>query len=147
MLATLTTNFVNIYMSALALKSLLPSTPDRAAIWLIGGVGAGISILSSTWLDQMANFTLLLAGLFVPVGGVLVAHFVVGRVETPVPSLYYGADGERPGAGLWSTAGLAAWAAGAAAFYGLQAFGGVAPGLAVSIGVYLLLHRIGRRTR
>lgn len=146
-LATLTTNFVNIYMSALALKSLLPSTPDRAAIWLIGGVGAGISILSSAWLDQMANFTLLLAGLFVPVGGVLVAHFVVGRVETPVPSLYYGANGERPGAGLWSTAGLAAWAAGAAAFYGLQAFGGVAPGLAVSIGVYLVLHRIGRRTR
>ncbi len=35
--ATLTTNFVNIYMSALALKSLRPSTPDRSAVWIIGG--------------------------------------------------------------------------------------------------------------
>ena len=140
-LATLTTNFVNIYISALALKSLLPAMPDRAAIWLIGGVGAAISILSSAWLDQMANFTLLLAGLFVPIGGVLVAHFVVGRYETPVATLYYGPHGESPRAGLWSPAGLAAWAAGAAAFYGLQAIGGVAPGLLVSVVTYLLLRR------
>ena len=140
-LATLTTNFVNIYMSALALKSLVPSIPDRAAIWMIGGVGAAISILSTAWLDQMANFTLLLAGVFVPIGGVLLAHFVVGRFETPVATLYYGPHGEPPLAGLWSMAGLAAWAAGAAAFYGLQAIGGVAPGLLVSVGTYLLLRR------
>ncbi len=139
-LATLTTNFVNIYMSALALKSLLPAMPDPAAIWLIGGVGAVISMLSSAWLDQMANFTLLLAGLFVPIGGVLIAHFVVGRYETPVTTLYYGPHGESPRAGLWSVAGLAAWAAGAAAFYSLQPIGGVAPGLLVSVGIYLLLH-------
>ncbi len=140
-LATLTTNFVNVYMSALALKSLIPSMPDRAAIWLIGGVGAAISILSTTWLDQMANFTLLLAGLFVPIGGVLIAHFVVGRFETSVASLYYGPDGAAPRVGLWCPAGLAAWIAGGAAFYGLQTIGGVAPGLLASIGVYLLLHR------
>ena len=44
---------------------------------------------------------------------------------------------------MWSTAGLTAWAAGAAAFYGLQGIGGVAPGLVVSVGTYLLLHRRG----
>jgi len=144
-LATLTTNFVNIYMSALALKSLVPAIPDRAAIGLIGGIGAVISILSTAWLDQMANFTLLLAGVFVPIGGVLIAHFVVGRYETPVASLYYGPHGEPPRAGLWSAAGLGAWAAGAAAFYGLQRIGGVAPGLLVSVGMYLLLRRRSAR--
>lgn len=146
-LATLTTNFVNIYMSALALKSLAPATPDRAAIGLIGGVGAAISILSTAWLDQMANFTLLLAGVFVPIGGVLIAHFVVGRYDTPVETLYFGADGEPPRAGVWSVAGLAAWAAGAAAFYGLQAIGGVAPGLIVSVVTYLVLAKAERSSR
>ena len=36
-LATLTTNFVNIYMSALALKSLRPTIGDQTSVWLIGG--------------------------------------------------------------------------------------------------------------
>ncbi|MFN7916396.1 MAG: cytosine permease [Vicinamibacterales bacterium] len=135
-LATLTTNFVNIYMSALALKSLRPSTPDGTAIWLIGGVGAAISVLSSTWLDQLANFTIILAGLFVPVGGLLLAHFTLGRHEARVDALYMGADGAPPRVGWWSTAGLLAWAAGAATFYFAQPIGGVVPSLLVSVVVY-----------
>jgi purine-cytosine permease-like protein len=138
-LATLTTNFVNIYMSALALKSLRPRIGDRTAIWLIGGVGAAISVLSTAWLDQLANFTLILAGLFVPVGGLLLAHFVIRRHADPVDALYIGAHGEAPRVGTWSVAGLAAWAAGAAVFYASRAVGGTAPALLVSIGVYLLL--------
>ena len=55
-MATLTTNFVNIYMSALALKSLRPSTPDAAGVWLIGGVGAALSVLSTAWLNQLRRF-------------------------------------------------------------------------------------------
>ncbi len=47
MTATLTTNFVNIYMSALALKSLRPGLSDRAGVWFIGVVGATLSILST----------------------------------------------------------------------------------------------------
>ena len=65
-LATLTTNFVNIYMSALAFKSLRPARVGQAGIWLIGGVGAALGLLSTRWLDGFATFTLLLAGLLVP---------------------------------------------------------------------------------
>ena len=43
-LATLSTNFVNIYMSALAWKSLVPSAKDRASVWAIGGIGALLSL-------------------------------------------------------------------------------------------------------
>lgn len=137
-LATLTTNFVNIYMSALALKSLRPSTPDSAAIWIIGGIGAAISVLSSTWLDQLANFTLILAGLFVPVGGILLAHFTLGHRQDGVDVLYIGPDGAPPRIGWWSRAGLLAWGAGVATFYVAQPVGGVVPSLVVSVLVYMV---------
>ena len=140
-LATLTTNFVNIYMSALALKSLRPKTTDQHAIWLIGGVGAAISVLSSTWLDQMANFTLILAGVFVPVGGVLVAHFLIHPAKDVVARLYPGPNGEPAAVGGWSMAGMTAWVLGATAFYVAQPIGGVLPSLAVSVVVYLVLRR------
>jgi purine-cytosine permease-like protein len=136
-LATLTTNFVNIYMSALALKSLRATIQDRAAIWLIGGVGAAISVFSSTWLNQLANFTLVLAGVFVPVGGILVAHFVIARTATAVETLYPGPDGDTPLVGRWSVAGMIAWMVGALVFYVAQPMGGVAPSLLVSIVTYL----------
>ena len=138
-LATLTTNFVNIYMSALALKSLRPGVADRTAIWTIGGVGAAISVLSSAWLDQMANFTVFLAGVFVPVGGLLLAHFVFRRHTEPADVLYAGTAGEPPRVGLWSRAGISAWIAGALAFYAGRSIGGVLPSLAVSIVVYLAI--------
>lgn len=143
-LATLTTNFVNIYMSALALKSLQPAIPDRTAIWLIGGIGAAISVLSSTWLDQMANFTIVLAGLFVPVGGVLLAHFGVKRLRPQVDTLYLGPHGEPAKVGNWSVAGMSAWVVGAATFYAAQSIGGVAPSLLASMVVYLLLVKPNR---
>jgi purine-cytosine permease-like protein len=145
-LATLTTNFVNIYMSALALKSLRPGTADRTAVWIIGGIGAAISVLSSTWLDQMANFTLLLAGAFVPVGGLLLAHFVFSRPTEAPEALYFDATGRPPLVGLWSFAGLSAWAIGALVFYVAQPIGGVGPSLAVSIVAYLALRALARRT-
>jgi len=136
-LATLTTNFVNIYMSALAMKSLWPSIADRSAIWVNGGVGAAISVLSTAWLDQLANFTLVLAGVFVPVGGILVAHFIVRAGPQPVEALYPGPAGEPPAVGAWSSAGMTAWIAGAIAFYVAQPIGGVAPSLVVAIAAYL----------
>jgi len=138
-LATLTTNFVNIYMSALALKSLRPAIADRAAIWLIGGVGSAISVLSSTWLDQMANFTVLLAGVFVPVGGLLLAHFLVRGHRGAADRLYTGPGDAPPQVGSWSVPGVSAWLAGSVAFYVAQPVGGVLPSLGVSIAVYLVV--------
>jgi purine-cytosine permease-like protein len=63
-LATLTTNFVNIYLSALAWKSLLPKAGQALTIWSIGVIGAGLS-LSRIWLDRYADFMLLLGALLV----------------------------------------------------------------------------------
>jgi NCS1 family nucleobase:cation symporter-1 len=140
-LATLTTNFVNIYMSALALKSLWPSVRDRAAVWLIGGVGAALGLLSTAWIDRFAAFTLLLAGAFVPIGGILLAHYSVLRRPVLVPDLYdpHGPFGwRRP-----PIAGAAAWLAGAIVFYVAQPIGGALPSLVGAMVVYVGARRLG----
>lgn len=134
MLATLTTNFVNIYMSALALKSLRPGTSDRAGIWLIGGIGAALSVLSSAWLTRFTDFTILVAGLLVPIGGILLAHFVILRRRVVVDDLYRRTGG-------FSFPGTLAWAAGAAVFYFAAPIGGTLPGLATAIGLYVIAAR------
>lgn len=148
LLGTLTTNFVNIYMSALALKSLRPATNNAAAIWLIGGLGAAISILGKFWFDQFVDIIVLLTGIFVPVGGLLVAHFLLLKRTHQPGDLYPSIDGRPPRVGMWSSAGICAWGAGALAFYltahpppqlGIAPIGGTVPCLALSIGVYLLM--------
>ena len=145
-LATLTTNFVNIYMSALAFKSLRPRVSDQAGIWLIGGVGAALGLLSTRWLDGFATFTLLLAGLLVPIGGILLARYFVLRDDVRVPDLY---DARGPYAAWrgWSIAGTSAWIAGAAIFYAAQSIGGTLPSLAASVAVYVAMERLAVRTK
>jgi purine-cytosine permease-like protein len=140
-LGTLTTNFVNIYMSALAMKSLRPSTANQAAIWMIGGIGCALSLLSQTLLDQLGTFTYGLAGVFVPIGGLLVAHFLLLKRKQTAASLYPPSPGRAPAVGNWSIAGMAAWIVGAAVFYLSQSIGGVLPSFGVSIVVYVLLAR------
>jgi NCS1 family nucleobase:cation symporter-1 len=143
-LATLTTNFVNIYMSALALKSLRPAMADSAVIWIIGGVGAGLGLLSTAWLEQFAAFTLVLASLLVPVGGALLAHYVLLRRTVRVPDLYDGSGPYAARAG-WSLAGTAAWVAGAATFWLTGSIGATLPSLVVTIIAYVLLERLDPR--
>lgn len=145
-IGTLTTNFVNIYMSALALKSLRPDISNRTAVWLIGGVGSALSILSTELLDQLGAFTFVLGGLLVPIGGLLVAHFRILKRRDAAATLYPATPGAIPAVGRWSIAGMTAWAAGAVTFYLTQPIGGVLPSLAVSIAIYLLLAtRVGRK--
>jgi NCS1 family nucleobase:cation symporter-1 len=143
-LATLTTNFVNIYMSALAFKSLRPTIGDGTAVWLIGGIGAGLGLLSNAWIDRFAGLTLLLAGLFVPIGGILLAHYFVLARAVHVPELYdpHGALAQRRG---WSVPGTIAWSCGAVAFYLAQGFGGSLPSLIVSISTYVAVARLTPR--
>jgi purine-cytosine permease-like protein len=134
-LAALTTNFVNIYMSALALKSLRPALADTVVIWLIGGIGAALGLLSAAWLDQFASFTLVLAGTLVPIGGILLAHyFVLGR-PVNVADLYDPAGPYATHRG-WSIPGISAWAVGAAVFYAAASIGATIPSLSASILVY-----------
>lgn len=139
-LATLTTNFVNIYMSALAFKSLLPRVEDRTSVWLIGGVGAALGLLSTTWIEQFANMTILLAGVFLPIGGILLAHYVVLRRPVAVPDLY-AEDGPYQGTAGWLLAGTVAWAVGALVYYATQSIGATLPCLFASVTTYCLLGR------
>lgn len=138
--AALTTNFVNIYMSALALKSLRPALSGAAGVWLIGGVGALLGLFSMGWLERFASFTLVLASLLVPIGGLLLAHFVVLRTPTDVAALYV----PRRGRAAWSTPGLMAWITGAVVFHLASSIGGTLPSLLATVVVYVGLSR--RRT-
>ena len=143
-LATLTTNFVNIYMSSLAWKSLAPCASDGAVIWSIGIVGTALSAVPGVWLEQYTNFMIILGALLVPVGGVLVAHYYIHRprVDEAFIAELYDPVGSFRGV---SIAGMVAWAAGAAAFFASGSIGGTLPALAVSVLVYRALLYTRRR--
>jgi purine-cytosine permease-like protein len=138
--ATVTTNFVNIYMSSLALRSLMPKVGDQVTVWSTGLVGAALSAFSGAWLERYASFMLVLGGILVPVGGILLARFYLVRSEVRVDALYdpSGEFGRNRGFDL---AGLIAWAAGGAAYYAAHSVGGTVPSLVVAMGTYLALKR------
>lgn len=143
--ATLTTNFVNIYLSGLAWRSVFPGTSGQRTVWSIGAVGVALAIAGGAALDRYVDLMLVLGGLLVPVGGVLLAHFFVTREAVAVADLY---DARGPYARTWgfSVPGLLGWAAGSAAFVvGGSQGGGTVPALAASMGVYLIGRRITRR--
>jgi purine-cytosine permease-like protein len=142
-LATLTTNFVNIYVSSLALKSLAPRIGQQTSVWSTGIIGAALGVLSTTWLDRYADFMLVLGGVLVPVGGILVAHFFILRRSADVAGLYQrGGPYDRHGG--FSLAGITAWAGGSLAYYLAGGIGGTLPSLIVSIGIYAALSgRVG----
>src|SRR5262245_31150834 len=144
-LGTVTTNFVNIYLSALAWKSLFPRASERASVWSIGLIGAALSLFSRAWLDRYADFMLVLGGLLVPVGGILLARFFLMSAPVDVPALY---DAKGPH-GSWPAAlpGLVAWTAGAIVYTVAGAVGGTVPALATAALAYSLLARRPRRQR
>jgi purine-cytosine permease-like protein len=138
-LATLTTNFVNIYMSSLAWKSLAPRAGDAAVIWSIGVIGTALSAVPGVWLDQYTNFMMTIGALLVPVGGVLVAHYYGPRrplVNEALIAELYNKTGAFRGVNV---AGVSAWAAGAIAFFLAGSIGGTLPALVVSVVVYTWL--------
>jgi nucleobase:cation symporter-1, NCS1 family len=136
-LATVTTNFVNIYMSSLAWKSLTPHASDAAVIWSIGIVGTALSALPGLWLEQYTNFMVILGGVLVPIGGLLVAHYYIrpARIDDALVGEMYETAGPFRGV---LPAGIAAWAAGALVYFvaGRTAIGGTVPSLIASVVVY-----------
>lgn len=134
-LATLTTNFVNVYLSSLAWRSVMPAVPDRMAVWIVGLVGTALG-LTGGWLDRFAGFMTVVGSVLVPVGGVLVAHFLVRPRPIDVAALY---DARGSHAGVrW--AGVVAWIAGIAV-YAAVPVGATLAGLVTSIVAYRLLAR------
>ena len=144
--ATVTTNFVNIYLSALALKSLFPRINQQFSVWSIGIIGTTLGAFSGQWLDRYAEFMVLLGATLVPVGALLFAHFFLLRSSVTVEDLYqaHGPYGRRFG---FSPAALLAWAAGTATYFMAASIGGTLPAIVVTIGVYLLGDSIDRRSR
>jgi cytosine permease len=134
-LATVPTNFVNIYVSGLAWKSLFPKIGDQASIWSIGLIGTAVGLFYGAWLDRYAEFMMVLGGVLVPVGGVLVAHFRLGRAPVHVPDLY---DPAGPYGGVL-VPGVVAWVLGALAYYLAAPWGGTLPALVVAVVSYRLL--------
>jgi len=137
-LATLTTNFVNIYMSSLAWKSLVPRAGDTTVIWSIGLIGTALGAVPGVWLERYTSFMVILGGVLVPIGGLLIAHYYVrpARVDESLIAELYDSNGPFKGV---STAGVAAWAAGAIVFFVAGRWtdvGGTLPALATSVIVY-----------
>lgn len=143
-LATLTTNFVNIYLSSLAWKSLIPRSGEQASVWLTGLVGAALSLFSGAWLDRYASFMLVLGSILVPVGGVLLAHFFLLRERVEVGDLY-DARGPYGRTGGLAIPALVAWGLGGAAYFVASPVGGTLPSLVTAVVAYSVLHKVGER--
>jgi NCS1 family nucleobase:cation symporter-1 len=139
-LATVTTNFVNIYMSSLAWKSLTPRASDAAVVWSIGVVGTALSALPGVWLEQYTSFMVILGGILVPIGGLLIAHYYIrpARIDNRLIDEMYEAQGPFRGV---SSRGITAWAIGAIVYYVASRtdIGGTAPSLVTSMVVYALI--------
>jgi len=145
-IATLTTNFVNIYLSSLAWKSLFPDTGDQVSVWSIGLIGAALSVLSTAWLDRYVDFMLVLGNILVPVGGVLLAHYFVWRRRSLVPTAadiaaLYDRAGPHARHGGFSVAGVVAWTVGAIVYHVAGPIGGTLPSLAATVLAYGLARR------
>ena len=110
-LATVTTNFVNIYLSSLAWRTLSPRSASARSVWTIGLIGTALGLMSSGWLTRFADLMVLLGSVLVPVGGVFLAHFVVLRRPIDVARLY---DVNRLAS--FKAAGVLAWMAGFIAY-------------------------------
>jgi purine-cytosine permease-like protein len=132
-LATVTTNFVNIYLSSLAWRSVMPAVHGGTAVWVVGLIGTGLG-LAGGWLDRFAGFMTVVGSVLVPVGGVLIAHFVLRPRPTDVAALY---DPQGPLAAVrWP--GLVAWMAGVVTYAAMPS-GATVPSVAVTVVAYLVL--------
>lgn len=73
-LSTVTTNFVNLYLSGLAVRNLAPALPPRPVVATIGAVGTALG-LSGALLDGYASFMGWLATLLLPIVAIALVHF------------------------------------------------------------------------
>jgi len=138
-LATVTTNFVNIYLSSLAWRTLAPRSTGTSAVWTIGVIGTALGLISPAWLTRFADLMVLLGSVLVPVGGIFLAHFVVLRARVNVGAVYQ--TGTLP---AFTAAGLAAWVCGFAIYKIAAPIGATLPALAASMAAYLLIRRLQR---
>jgi len=138
-LATVTTNFVNIYLSSLAWRTLAPRSTGVGSVWVIGLIGTALGLISSAWLTRFADLMVLLGAVLVPVGGIFLAHFVVLGTKVDVEGIYQTA--RMP---AFTAAGIVAWLAGFAVYKLAAPIGATLPALATSMIVFLLIRKFQR---
>ena len=138
-LATVTTNFVNIYMSSLAWRTLAPQSTGTGSVWVIGLVGTALGLISTAWLTSFADLMVMLGSVLVPVGGIFLAHFVVLRSKVDVAAIY-----QTAAMPAFNIAGVAAWVLGFAVYKLAAPIGATLPALATSMAVFLLVRRLAR---
>jgi NCS1 family nucleobase:cation symporter-1 len=136
-LATVTTNFVNIYLSSLAWRTLSPRSTGRGTVWTIGLIGTALGLVSSGWLTQFADLMVLLGSVLVPVGGVFLAHFVILRRPVNIDAVY-----RVEALPSFATPGIVAWALGFIVYKLAAPIGATLPALAASILVYVAVSRV-----
>ena len=133
-LATVTTNFVNIYLSSLAWRTLAHRSSGRGTVWTIGIIGTALGLISSVWLTRFAELMMWLGAVLVPVGGVFLAHFVVMRKRVDVDAVY-----RIKALPAFNIAGIAAWIAGFIVYKAAAPIGATLPALTTSIACYWAL--------
>jgi NCS1 family nucleobase:cation symporter-1 len=127
-LSTITTNFVNLYLSALAVRNLWHRAPPRPTVLLVGLVGTLFGLLSPNLLDRYAGFMGWIGTAFLPIAGIVVVHFF---------ALHRGAANELR---RWSAPAAIAWLAGVVTYQAAARLtpevGATAPSLLVSATAY-----------
>jgi purine-cytosine permease-like protein len=136
-LASVTTNFVNIYLSSLAWRTLSPASTGAGSVWTIGLIGMALGLVSSGWLTRFAELMVLLGSVLVPVGGVFLAHFVLMRTPIDVARIYDPAKLH-----AFNPAGMLAWIAGFIVYKVAAPIGATLPALATSMIAYALLSKL-----
>ena len=134
-LSTITTNFVNIYLSSLAIRNLWRRSPPRLTVIVVGGIGTLIGLVSPRLLDRYAGFMGWLATLLLPIVAITLVHFFVVARRLADPA----------SAPEWRPRTLVAWGAGVAVYQVLYhtaaPIGATLPTLAVTAASYWLLAR------
>ena len=141
-LASVTTNFVNIYLSSLAWRTLAPSATGAGSVWTIGVIGTALGLASTGLLTRFADLMVLLGSVLVPVGGVFLAHFLVLRRSIDIPRIY-----EAAAMPAFNLAGLVAWFSGFVVYKLAAPIGATLPALATSMLVYAIAARPEARHR
>jgi NCS1 family nucleobase:cation symporter-1 len=124
--STITTNFVNLYISALAVRNLWHRAPPRPTVLAIGIVGTLVGLLSPHLLDGYAAFMGWIGTGFLPIAAITIVHFFVlhpardRRGVRMVPAIL-GAGAARA-IRPWSAPAIIAWLAGVATYQAMARF-------------------------
>ena len=132
--------FADIHSAAVSTATLIPARPARLSL-VFGAICTAIALLAP--LARYEGFLLLIGSVFAPLFGVLLAdHFIVRRRRIDASGLH------ARGGTYWFTgglhlSGLAAWAAGIAAYQAINRWqpnlGATLPSFAVAAVLYLVL--------